>query len=116
MDRNEIRAGIFDAKNKAVKSKEITLFGQQVEVRQPTVGQVTKMAERKDKVAAIVAIMIEYCYVPETGEKVFEPSDKDALLDMPTGQWLTDLNAAIEELTGVNVKEAEKNSEGTTSE
>jgi hypothetical protein len=115
-DRNALRAAIFAAKNKQVKSKVITLFDQEVEIRQPTVGQVTRMADRKDKISAIVAVMIEYCFVPGTEEKVFEPSDKDQLLDMPTGQWLTDMNAAIEELTGVNVKATEKNSEETSSD
>lgn len=118
LSRDELRAAIFAAENKKPKSMEITLFGQKVEIRQPTVGEVTKMmdAAGKPNQSAIVSILTTYCYVPGTNEKVFDPADRESLLDMPSGQWLTDLNASIEELTAVNVKEAEKNSEETPSE
>jgi len=118
MTRNELRAAIFAAENKKPKSKEITLFGQKVDIRQPTVGEVTAMVDKagKPNVSAIVTILITYCYVPGTDEKVFEEADREGLLSMPTGQWLTDLNNTIEELTGVNVKEQEKNSDAAPSD
>lgn len=114
MDRKALRAAIFAAENTKPKSVLFKLFGNEVEIRQPTVGQITKIAERKNNVSVIVAVLIEYCYVPNTEEKVFEEADREQLLDMPTGQWLNDFNKAIEELTGVDVKAAEKNSEETT--
>lgn len=107
--RDELRAAIFDSKSKQRKSKEIELFGQKVDIRQPTVGQVSKMANRTDNVSAIVQILIEYAYVPGTDDKVFEDSDRDSLMDMPTGKWLDDLNKAITELTGINVETDVKN-------
>lgn len=111
----ELRAAIFDKKNKQQATKIITLFGEEVEIRQPTLAQITKLgkASVNDKIPPLIRIMIEYLYVPGTEDHVFEPADAESLASMPTGKWLNDLNSAIEELTGVNVKEAEKNSDET---
>lgn len=115
MTRDALRASLMKAENKKAKSKIIDLFGEQVEIRQPTLAQITKLgkASADDKVPAIARIMIEYLYVPGTDEKVFDAADGEYLAGLPTGQWLNALNMAIEELSGVDVKGAEKNSETT---
>lgn len=115
-NRNDIRAAIFAEENRKPSSKVITLFGQKVEIRQPTLAQITKLGKASaanDKIPPIVRIMVEYLYVPGTDEKVFDIADAEQLATMPSGKWLSDLNSAIEELTGVDVAEAEKNSEET---
>lgn len=114
--RNDLRAAIFADKNKVAAKKVISLFGAEVEIRQPTLAQITKLGKASaanDKIPPIVRIMIEYMYVPGTDDKIFEIADAEQLASMPSGKWLSDLNAAIEELTGVDVGEAEKNSEET---
>jgi hypothetical protein len=107
---------MFAEENKKPATKEITLFGQKVELHQPTLGQmntVGRLAANDPKIPGIVRIMTEYCYVPGTDEKVFDIGDAEQLTTMPTGKWLADFNAAVQELTGVDVKAAEKNSEET---
>lgn len=114
--RNDIRAAMFSQERKKAASEEITLFGEKVELRQPTLAQVNRLARASandTKVPHVVRVLIEYCYIPGTDEKVFEEGDANMLAEMPSGSWLNDFNTALEKLAGVNVKEAEKNSEPT---
>lgn len=115
LTRDQIRALMFAAENKVQAVEVITLFGQPVEVRQPTLNQLNALSRQKenDKVSPIVRIMIEYCYMPGTNDKVFEQGDAEQLMSMPTGKWLNDFNEAMEKLSGVDVKAAEKNSSET---
>ena len=115
VSRDTIRTKIFSGKNKHRKTKIIDFMGEDVEVRQPTVKQVqelAKEAKKEDSDAVLLSIM-EYCYVPGTEDKVFEDADKDELLGLPVGEWLNNLNQAIEEMTGVDVRAAEKNLNAT---
>ena len=115
--RDAMRASIFAAENKKPASTVIKLFGQDIEVRQPTLSLINKIgrknAESANKYPGIVNILIGYCYIPGTDEKVFDDSDADQLASMPSGQWLNDFNEAVQKLTGLDVKEAEKNSDET---
>jgi hypothetical protein len=112
-----MRAKIFADGNRIPQKRNITLFGEEVEIRQPTLAQINKLSKSADeKTPAIVKIMIEYMFVPGTDEKVFDPADAAQLAEMPSGKWLNDMNNAIEELTGVDVKAAEKNSDETASD
>lgn len=107
-----IRAGILGSKKG--KSKVVEMFGQKVEVRQPSVGQLLDLENRNDdRKAGLVNLLVTYCYVPGTDQKVFTFEDKNELLALPAGDWLTQFNGAVSDLTGVNVEEAEKNSEPT---
>jgi len=111
VSRDAIRTRILSGKNKHRKTKIIDFMGEEVEVRQPTVKQVQELAKeaRKEDSDAVLLSIIEYCYVPGTDVKVFEDADKDELLGLPVGDWLNNLNKAIEEMTGVDVRMAEKN-------
>jgi hypothetical protein len=113
--KDQIRATIFADGNRIPAKREIMLFGEKVEIRQPTLAQISRLSKQgdNDKVPPIVKIMIEYIYVPGTDDKVFDSADAEQLAGMPSGKWLSDMNTAIEELTGVDVKVAEKNSEET---
>jgi hypothetical protein len=113
--RDKMRASIFKDENKRPASSVITLFGEQVEIRQPTLAIINKIGRLTvdPKIPGIVRVLIEYCYIPGTDEKVFDQADAEQLASMPTGQWLHDFNREVEKLTGVDVKVAEKNSEET---
>lgn len=115
-NKKSIRDAIFAENNRKPASKVIEIFGQEVEVRQPSLAQIHKLgkaAAANDKVPPFIRILTEYTYVPGTDEHVFEPTDADTLAAMPAGDWMNKLNTAIEQLTGVDVKAAEKNSEET---
>ncbi len=111
--RDEVRAALFDAKNKKRESRLIEILGVDVEIRQPTLDQVNRMS----KIAAddkdpdnntFIEILLEYCFVPGTSEKVFEKGDKESLAGFPVGPWLGAINKAIEEMTDIKVDDAVK--------
>ena len=98
VSRTTIRAAILNAKNTSRKSILINFFGQDIEVRAPTIGQLSKMTEDSET-STIITLLLEYCYVPgEKNTKVFESADRDEISNIPTGQWLHDFNVANEEL------------------
>ena len=110
--RDTLRANIFGAKNKLRKSKIIDLFGTDIEIRQPTVGEISELAKQASADEGSVGLalaLIQYAYVPGTNEKVFESTDKDSILSFPADTWVDDLNKAIAEMTGVDLEEARKN-------
>ncbi len=115
--RDTLRANIFGAKNKLRKSKIIDLFGTDIEIRQPTVGEISALAKQASADEGSVGLalaLIAYAYVPDTNEKIFEDTDKDGILSFPADRWVDDLNKAIAEMTGVDLEEARKNLKETT--
>ena len=113
--RNDVRASMFSEKNTKPAVEPLILFGEKVELHQPTLEQMNKLGRQAAdaKIPPLVFMMIEYCYMPDSSDKVFEPADAQQLAQMPTGPWLTDFNKAVGKLTGVDVEAAEKNSEET---
>ena len=110
--RAKLREGFFSDENRKVKSVDVELFnGVVVELKQPTIGEVSKLARanKGETDLAIVNLLVQYCFVPGTKTKVFEPGDEDRILTMPSGPWLERLTKAIQELSGVDVEEATKN-------
>lgn len=107
--RDSIRANIF--KNHEGKKKVIKLFGQEVELHQPKLRDILSMQKKSEQGldAVFVSMLVECCYVPGTKEKVFDETDKDLILNLPTGEWTEVFNKALEELTSVRIEEAEKN-------
>ncbi len=106
--RDQIRAAAF---NQSKASKIVMYAGQEIEVRQPEVGVAfaknTAGDERSGK-TMVVQMLIDYCYVPGTDEKVFDDADMDALLALPfNGDWLR-LNQAINELTDLDAAVAKQ--------
>lgn len=115
-NRKALRDAIFSEENRKPNSTTIEVFGQVVEIRQPTLFQITsvgKASAANEKIPAFVRMLIEYLYVPGTDDKLFELADADSLASMPSGKWINDINEAFTKLTNVDVKEAEKNSEET---
>lgn len=107
--RDGIRSEIF--KNREGKKKLINIFGQDIEVRQPRLKDILSIQKKYDQGldVAFVSTLIEYCYVPGTDDKVFEDTDRELILSLPTGEWVETFNQALEELTSIKVEEAEKN-------
>jgi hypothetical protein len=100
--RDEIRAKLL-GKTPLAKSKMITLFGMELELKQPTLEAILKTRDTEDNTARAVDMIIEYAFVPGTDEHVFESADREMMLRWPFGKDLTDLNEAIAELTGVDI-------------
>ncbi len=112
--RDEVRAALFDAKNKKRESRIIEILGVEVEIRQPTIEQINRMSKLSGKdddpdSNTFIDILFEYCHVPGTTEKVFETGDRESLGQFPVGPWLGAINKAIEEMTDIDVEKATKN-------
>lgn len=96
-----------------------------VEVREPNVsqhsrilsdaglsgGDVSKLDHARMQVAAVIACS----FVPGTDEKVFDETDRAALLELPAGGWLAQLAQAAIAYLSPDEGAASKNSEGTAS-
>lgn len=102
--RDKLRSAILEGDNSKPATKTITLFGNDVEIRQPSIGTVIDDA---DKVKNIADILMQYCYVPGTDEKLFDDADRDSLLAMPWGPEFLKAQQAINELAGVAAADVE---------
>lgn len=112
--RDALRSKIF--KTRKAKRQTLTLFeeGTEVEVRQPTIGDIMQAQsheEGDERNFAVVQIMMRYCYVPGTDEKVFETADLENIKDMPMGSWFTKLVEVFNDFVNADMGETEKNSE-----
>lgn len=105
--RDDLRQRLFSAKK--FRSKVVNLFGDKVEIRQPSVGQILKARDTDDSKEALIGILVDYCFVPGTTDRVFEKSDAGAIMEWPVGKWFTDVNTAITDLTDIDVAGSEKN-------
>lgn len=107
--RDAVRSAFFSAENKKRKCVVVDFFGQKVEVRQPTLKQIQDVARTGDQDSSLVRALCEYCYIPETDEKMFDMADTEQILSMPAGRWLSNFNEALDQLTELDVGEKVKN-------
>lgn len=114
--RDQLRARIFSADNRKFRSEVVEFFGMEVEVRQPSLGQILNAQNMDDRREAIIKIIIDYCYVPGTNERVFEAADRDSLMALPFGEDILRVNEAITRMTQIDVAGERKNSESTQSD
>lgn len=105
--RDNIRDKMFTSHE--FKREMITVFGADVEIVQPSLGQILKAQENPDRSDAVIDLMIEYCYVPGTSEKVFTDADKESIKGFPAGMDIVKISTAIANMTSIDVQDAEKN-------
>jgi len=113
MSRKEIREKILAAKP---KSEVITLFGEKVELRQPTMGGMFETQAEGTTAQKSARMLASYAFVPGTDERVFDPLDVDTIVSLPWGEDLIRAQEAISKLNGIDTKaiqDAIKNSEVT---
>jgi len=71
--------------NAQIKKKLLSFHGVDIELRQPTLRSLIatqNQLEGTDNSQLLAAAVIENSYDPKTGEKVFEDSDLETLLDL----------------------------------
>jgi hypothetical protein len=88
--------------------KEVSLFGQTIELQQPTLRAILDAQNITDNKERSIDMIIQYAYVPGTNDHIFEAGDKEMILQWPFTRELLDIQLAIAELTGVDVGEAEE--------
>lgn len=111
--RDKIRSEIFSSENRKQKTKIIPFYGAKIEVRQPLVAQIVNSDEETGR-AALIENLLKYAFVPHTDEKVFDEADVDSLMTMPFSKDFSNFVEAFQELTNIEIREAEGNSEETT--
>ena len=103
------------------RSKLVTTDeGVTIELREPTVGQRSRMlaaggvsasnSDITDIGAMQVAAVIECCYHPGTGKKLFNHVDKESIEALPTASWFDDVATAA-----MNLMSAEPDAAGKPS-
>jgi hypothetical protein len=109
--RDEMRAKLLATKRP--RTIEVDFFGEKIDLRQPTLGDILRARDNEDRTAAVVDILVSYAYIPGTDEKIFETGDADSLLAMPFGGDFIAVTKALETLTAVNFLVDGKNSAAT---
>lgn len=105
LTRDEIRAALL-GKTPDAKSVLITVFGIELELKQPSLGSIMETRENDDAKARAADMIVKYAYVPGTNDLVFEDTDRDLILKWPFGEDLLALQQAITDLTGLDIDAA----------
>lgn len=107
--RDEIRALVLADANLKRHSITVNFFGADIELRQPTTGDIIRSIEDESRKMTLVRVLLDYAYVPGTDEKVFEEGDIPVLEQLPYNSDMKALTKAIEAFTNILVGDAEKN-------
>jgi hypothetical protein len=99
--RDSIRAAILGTEHKP-KSKVVDFFGQKIELRQGTLGDILEARESEDRQGAVIRVLTERAFIPGTDTQVFEETDAEVLKKLPFGPDFIRVSNALEELTDVN--------------
>ena len=106
MTRDQLRAALIGKKHKG-KTEVVTLFGCEVELRQPTLATILEAREEDDEKIRTTDVFINYAYVPGTDERIFEDTDRQRILEWPFSEDLIEVQVTIARLTGVDLANAE---------
>lgn len=107
--REVLRERVF---NRKPKIKIVHAFDSDIEVRQPPFGQALEFSARSTSDAeATIDLLIQCCFVPDSGEAIFELADRDSLKSLPFNDDVIALTSAVAELTGGNIEVKAKKSD-----
>ena len=102
--RDAIRGKILGTDVARPKTIAMKLFGQDIELRQPTLGAMMDARMVDDMKQRTAQFIIQFACVPGTDERIFEEGDIPDILNWPFGEDLALFNTNISKLTGVNVE------------
>ncbi len=101
--RDELRTQLLGNMKDKVKTKRLTIFGTDIELRQPTLGAIMEAQALEDPKKQAALMIIRYACIPATTTLIFEEGDEESILEWPYGDDLRKLQGAIVELSGVNI-------------
>lgn len=110
--RDKIRTAVLGNTSAKFRRERITVWGIDIEVRQPSMRQILGATEITDRKTQLANQIINTCYVPGTDEAIFEPGDIDTILSLPFDENLHKISDTLNTLIG-SQKEEEKNSDQT---
>lgn len=111
LTRDQLRAALIGKKH-AGRTEIVTLFGCEVELRQPTLKTILEAREEDDEKKRTTDVFINYAYVPGTDERIFEDTDRQRILEWPFSDDLIEVQMTIARLTGVDLATAEAEIKG----
>lgn len=85
------------------KKEIIKFMGADVEVRQPSLRALLDAQDTGTTAERIVELMLQFIFVPETGEHLFDAADKDVLLNLPWNEDIANLQTVIGKLSGIDM-------------
>ena len=122
--RDDARAALlngFIRKNRMFTTEE----GITIEIKQPTVGQRSRMLKAgglsatnssvEDIGGMQIAAVIECCYHPGSGKRLFDWTDEEVIKSLPTSSWFDEVAGIAMELMNTEPSEAGKQSDETVS-
>lgn len=95
--RLAIREAILSAKP---KDEYVEAFGVKIAVRPPALTELMQYREWQQDEYLLVRAMINHCYDPDSGEKIFEETDLEVLGAKTFGPDMKKLNGAIQKMLG----------------
>lgn len=116
-DPRTLKAAIFSAANKRLKSEIIEFFGQKIEIRQGKLSQIFKQMEddEEDPMKRGLYVLLNFTFVPGTDLPVFDDADVEQLSDLPFGEDFNKVLEAYGRVTGIDLKATRKNSKPDSS-
>lgn len=103
LSRDEVRAKVFASRKP--KSLTITFFGVELELRQPTYGEIASVRQNENREAGIIDTLVHQAYIPGTEIQPFDDADAEAFKAMPFGSDFIAVANALTELTEVNFQD-----------
>lgn len=95
--RDQIRSAVLDAPDEP----EIVDFrGVKIEVRAPALEDLLQYRDAQGDDTIMARAIVNNCYVPRTGEKVFDQADIPALMKAKFSKDMRNLNAAVTRVLG----------------
>lgn len=97
LTRDQIREAILGSK---VEAKALTLFGVPIYLKPPTIDVLMNLQQNENKKEQFTQALV-LCVYTEDGEPVLELSDADALVQLPFGTDMKELQQEIQAMLGV---------------
>jgi len=106
--RDLLRQALLSSKVKERKSEIVTLFGMEVEVKQQSIAEMMNVTDNADGAVTAAQMVIRFCYVPGTDERIFEEGDIPTIQEWPFGEDVVKLQQVITKLQGINIEVAKE--------
>jgi len=107
--RDKLRSALLgDKKRTTAQRRPIVLFGMDIELKQPTFGEMMDLRDLDTGRERAISTVIRYAVVPGTDERIFEEGDRPTIESWPFGEDVMKIQEAVMELTGIDIDDLEK--------
>lgn len=103
--------------NSQVANEIVEAFGERIEIRYPSLQDLLQYRDAQNDDFIMARAIINNCYDPESGERIFEDADAEVLMQQKFTPDMRKLNASINKILGGDetiVKSVEDNTKSNT--